>query len=120
MSKITPTTGESVEATHRKSFTPKQRLETLLAFKGRCAKCGEKIGDDPFEINHRVPLFQGGKHEPDNWEPIHRSCHRELTDGKHAKENAKIRRLRIKQLPKEQQPKAQPIRGRGFRSRWAP
>lgn len=115
MTRIAPSTGETVEATERKPMTAKRRLEVLLEHKGRCARCGEKITDGEWDANHRVPLFQGGADDLSNLEPLHRACHRELTDGKHAAENAKIRRLQTKfNTPRSLWPKAP---GGGFRRR---
>jgi 5-methylcytosine-specific restriction endonuclease McrA len=109
---------EPVPATPRKAMTPKRKLEVLIANNGRCAKCGDKITDAEWDANHIIPLFQGGADEIANLEPMHRQCHRELTSEKHAGENAKIRRLLIKNGPPEARPKAQPIRSRGFPRRY--
>lgn len=116
-SQVAAKDGSPVEPTPRKSFTPKQRLECLIAFKGRCAKCGEKI-IGPFEINHIKPLFDEGPHELSNWEPVHKVCHKPIT-AKQAASRAKSDRLRIKNGPPEQRPPpTQKLKGRGFPKRW--
>lgn len=114
MSRIAPSDGETVSATPRKSFTPKQRLEVLLAHKDRCARCKDKITDAEWEVNHIIPISQGGPHEPDNWEPVHKACHKDIS-AEHAGQNAKIKRLQVKHsTPRDQWPKAP---GGGFRRR---
>jgi 5-methylcytosine-specific restriction endonuclease McrA len=119
MSPISPMQREAVEPTPRKSFTPKQRIETLLAFRGRCAKCGEKIPDGGFQINHIKPLHDGGAHAPDNWEPVHIDCHKVISAGQ-AKARAKSDRLRLKNLPADEHPQpARKLQGKAFpKSRW--
>lgn len=99
-------------------MTPKQRAELLLAFKGRCARCQTKIMDGEWEANHVIPLFQLREGDPQGFEPVHKQCHRELTDGDHAKDNAKLRRLIAKQKPRDQWPATQKIKSAGFRRRW--
>lgn len=86
---------EVVEPTARKAFTPRQRLETLMAAKGRCKACQAKVGDE-FDIDHIIPLFQGGKHEPDNWQVLCVPCHRGVKTPADATTNAKLRRLKAK------------------------
>jgi len=87
------TIAEPVENTPRKGFTPRQRIETLLACKGRCVKCAEKVGDD-FEIDHRIPLAQGGLHEPGNWQIVCKPCHL----GKSRGDNADTRKAKRRML----------------------
>ena len=118
-SRIVPASGEPVDPTPRASMTAKRKLEVLLAHKGCCAKCGEKITDGEWDANHIIPLFQGGADDNSNLEPLHRRCHRELTDGKHAAENAKLRRLIAKySTPLSEWPRTQKIPSRKMRRRW--
>jgi len=94
---------EPVHPTKRKAFTRKQRAEAFLRAEGRC-ECGCKTKiTGPFDINHILPLFQGGLHEPSNWEVLLPEHHRELTKV-HAGQNAKIRRLLVKHDPDREKP----------------
>lgn len=103
---------ERVEATPRKAFTKKQRAEAFLRAEGRCqCGCGTKI-TGPFDINHKIPLAHGGKHEPGNWEVLLPEHHRELTKV-HATQTAKIKRLLIKHDPDREKPISR-IANRGF------
>lgn len=97
----------AVDPPKRVHLTPPQRARLLLAFNGRCARCKEKIMDGQWEANHVTPLFQLREGDPQGFEPVHKTCHRELTDGKHAAENAKLRRTKFKhETPRDQWPKA--------------
>lgn len=101
---------ERVEPTPRRSFTKKQRAEAFMRAGGRCEVCGEKLTGD-YEIDHRVSLFLGGKHEPSNWRVVCKlTCHREIT-GKQAGVHAKVRRI-IKSLT-EPKPESR-LKSRGF------
>jgi 5-methylcytosine-specific restriction endonuclease McrA len=51
-----------------------------------CQSCGAKAT----EIDHIVPVSQGGSHEPDNLRAICRDCHRRKT---HAETVAGVRRF---------------------------
>jgi 5-methylcytosine-specific restriction endonuclease McrA len=86
---------EEVGPTPRKALSHKQRLEVLLAGKGRCSLCGEKI-DGPFDVDHRIPLFRGGADDITNMTPMHPACHRGTKTPVDAKANAKLRRLKAK------------------------
>jgi 5-methylcytosine-specific restriction endonuclease McrA len=110
---------EPVEVFSRKSLTPKQRLELLMACKGRCVKCSTKLFDK-WEADHRIPLAQGGKHEPENWQSLCKPCHA----GKTAIDNPDTLRAKRRQLKHTGQwPEAKGNRklsGRGFEKRWTP
>jgi 5-methylcytosine-specific restriction endonuclease McrA len=74
VNRLAPSTGEPVAIAPRRKLTPKQRLEVLIAGKGRCEICGEKI-IDAFDIDHRVPLALGGADDASNWRALHPDCH---------------------------------------------
>lgn len=104
---------EPVELSARKSFTPKQRLEILLASDGRCKICQEKIIGD-FEIEHRVPIALGGTNDPSNLEAVHpQPCHSGKTKAD-VKSIAKAKRLERKANPETR--KAPTMKGRGFQT----
>ena len=52
----------------------------LVAQKGRCACCGEKLGVD-YHLDHIIPLALGGGHEDSNIQLLHSRCNLQ----KHAK-----------------------------------
>jgi 5-methylcytosine-specific restriction endonuclease McrA len=116
---------EPVEKTPRQSFTPKQRLETLMAGRGRCKLCAVKLGDE-WEADHIIPLGQGGKHEPGNWQALCKPCHHDKTHGTTTArgDNDETRRAKRRQLKHTGQwPEAKGNRklsGRGFEKRWTP
>lgn len=88
--------------TPRKALTNRQRLQLLIANKGRCCICGQKIEgyrerwDDydlnsiPFVDEHIVPLWADGTNEFSNRGPAHERCAREKT-AKEATERARVR-----------------------------
>jgi len=45
----------------------------ILAQKGKCACCGEILGDD-YHLDHIMPLALGGKHEDSNIQLLHARC----------------------------------------------
>lgn len=118
MTRIAPITPEPVEPTPRRPMTPKRRLEVLLSHKGRCARCGEKINDEPWIANHRVPLAMGGADDLANLEPLHKRCDGEITPTD-IRRIAKVKRIRLKhrgEFPKS----PRPLKGRGFQRRYVP
>lgn len=105
---------EPVEATPRKAFSKKQRAEAFLRAEGRCeCGCETKI-TGPFELNHKIPLFHGGAHEPSNWEVLLPEHHRELTKV-HAAQSGKIRRILKRDDPDQPKPTSR-LRSRGWGS----
>ncbi len=79
MTRIAPKSGEPVEPTPRGAMTPKRRLELLLAYDGKCARCKLKISGMGWVANHIAPLALGGLDELGNLEPLHKDCDREVT-----------------------------------------
>lgn len=86
----------------RRALTDKQRLEMLIANKGRCVICGLEIAgyreawDDydlasiPFIDEHLNPLWLSGTNEFKNRGPAHLKCAQEKTS-KEAGERSKVR-----------------------------
>ena len=55
----------------------KQRAH-LLANATHCKACGEPATpDDPFEIDHIIPIASGGTDTPTNLRVVHRTCNRQ-------------------------------------------
>lgn len=80
----------------RKGFTGKERAQVHAAFDGRCVDCDRQVGLS-FHIDHRIPLFRGGKHEFANWQLMCGSCHENKT-GIEATGNAKVRRIEDREV----------------------
>lgn len=55
-------------------FTESDRLELIEEYEGRCAYCGTK--PDTLEMDHIVPLCQGGPHTKRNVVPACFACNR--------------------------------------------
>ncbi|MEI6439017.1 MAG: HNH endonuclease signature motif containing protein [Alphaproteobacteria bacterium] len=105
---------DPVEIPDRKSLTPKQRLEVLLAFNGRCAKCREKIAG-AFEVDHVKARGLGGLNDLSNYEPLHPACHAGKTPGD-VRRIAKAKRQAKACVPRDpdEPRKASTLKGRGF------
>ncbi len=97
-----------VVATKRRSMGAARRLRIFAAHDGVCGWCHEAIEpDQPFEIDHAVPLWFGGSDDDGpNAYPIHGECHRLKTFGRGRDRRryadlsniAKTRRLRAARL----------------------
>lgn len=115
--RIAPSDGATVEATPRLSMTPARRAKVLAKSDGHCSY-PECRSTDRLEIDHIIALFLGGKETDANLTALCYDHHKQKT-ARDARLSAKVRRLKIKQLPKAEQPRAQTIRSAKFRSRWA-
>lgn len=89
------------------------RLRVFERYAGVCQLTHRKIrAGDEWDLDHRTPLRDGGKHAEDNLWPVLRSKHREKTAAE-ATARAKVDRLRAKHLgiwPKSKRP----LKSRGF------
>ncbi len=105
---------DPVEIAPRKSLTKKQRLEVLLAFNGRCAKCREKIVG-AFDVDHVEARGLGGPNALENYEPLHPACHGEKTPGD-IRRIAKAKRQTKACVPRDPDEPRKPstLKGRGF------
>lgn len=110
-SRIASKSGETVEPTVRGAMTPKRRAELMLAYGGRCARCGEKIMKPGWVANHIVPLALGGPDELGNLEPLHKACDGEITP-KDISRIAKTKRLIKKDVGQAREPSR--LQSRGF------
>lgn len=63
----------------RLRISPQKRLHIAASQEYKCAKCRELFGDGVFEIDHKVPLWRGGKDAFDNMRALCRKCHGEKT-----------------------------------------
>ena len=101
---------EKIEATPRKAFTQKQRAEAFLRAGGRCELCANKL-TGTWELDHRVSLWMGGAHEPDNWQCLCVACHRNAKTPADATARAKVKRLEKKADPVTRKPSRMQSRG---------
>lgn len=114
-----------VDATPRKRLTLAERLTILARQDDLCAGCREtliwtvidgKSVYGPMIDEHIVPLWSGGSNDLSNRELRCVPCAKAKTR-KEATERAKVMRIQAKLKPRDQWPKAAPIRSRGFQRR---
>lgn len=117
MSRVVPSSGDAVEATPRKGCSRKEREQVIAKSDGHCSYPGCE-STDRLEIDHVIALFLGGKESIENYAALCYAHHKQKTalDQRLA---AKVRRLRIKQEPREFWPKAQKFPKRKLRGRWS-
>ena len=60
--------------TKRRRITPFVAKKVAAFHKWRCAACGELLTED-FEIDHHIPLHNGGSDDIANLRPLHKKCH---------------------------------------------
>lgn len=52
------------------------RLRVYDRYSGKCSNCGMEIGArNPWEIDHKIALVNGGLHAESNLRPLCRGCH---------------------------------------------
>lgn len=79
----------------RRTFSPSTYAAIIERQNGRCAcGCHEALGEDPraFDFDHIVPLWLGGKDEPENLQALKPKHHSPKTS-KEAGQRAKIARI---------------------------
>lgn len=112
MSRILPQAYEPVVPLARRSFTDAQRCAVLRAYNAKCAGCAADLRHVRWDIDHRIALELGGRHEIANWQPLCVDpCHR-LKTKKDVKAIAKSRRIRKREAGETIT--RNPIRSRGF------
>jgi hypothetical protein len=67
----------------RTSFTANQRLAILKRFNFKCNKCQCDITDNKFDIDHIIPLANGGTNKADNLQPLCKPCHGDKCSDEH-------------------------------------
>ena len=104
---------EPVEIAKRISFSPKRRAEVLLANGGRCYLTNAKIAaGDAWDVEHVIPLAQGGTNDLANLKPALASAHK-VKSATDAANTAKAKRLAGETC----QGQGKPIPARGFSDR---
>lgn len=58
----------------RKKLTKAQRLRVYNMYGGRCAYCGRHIRYEDMQVDHMVPLHNGGEDNEENYAPACRMC----------------------------------------------
>lgn len=58
----------------RKKLTKAQRLRVYNMYGGRCAYCGRPIRYEDMQVDHMVPLYNGGADNEENYVPACRMC----------------------------------------------
>lgn len=82
----------------RLKLAPTRRLAHFLAAGGRCAGCGMRIGPGQrWDLDHIVPLSEGGSNGEDNLQVLCRTCHGGKTRREQS-EAGKARRRRLRHL----------------------
>jgi 5-methylcytosine-specific restriction endonuclease McrA len=95
----------------RKALSKKKKLELLIKFP-RCPMCGEKWESlSEIDWDHSLPLALGGKQTDDNWQPLHRTCHKQKTKSDVSRISKSARLARKRLCPKTSKKK---IPSRGF------
>lgn len=60
---------------NRKTFSTQMRLRIFNKFKGHCAYCGREFASiKEMQVDHVIPLKNGGSNEFDNLYPACRKC----------------------------------------------
>lgn len=94
----------------RRSITAKERVAIFNRWGGVCHICKGKIEGKGWDVEHVIPLAQGGEDGGDNLRPAHIDCHKEKT-AVDAADTAKAKRREAKHIgawkPKRPFPKRQ-------------
>lgn len=76
----------------RRSLSTKARVALFQAADGLCHICTGRIAvGEAWEVEHVIPLAQGGEDGGDNLRPAHVKCHRDKT-AKDAADTARAKR----------------------------
>jgi 5-methylcytosine-specific restriction protein A len=84
----------------RRGITSNMRARIFLDAQGVCHICGIRIQaetGEPWDVEHRKPLWLGGTDDEANMAPAHIHCHR-LKNAGEAPERAKSDRIRNRHL----------------------
>ena len=78
----------------RRRFHPRVIWSLLKRQKLLCGECGAKLSH-PVHLDHILPIWLGGKDEPENLQAVHEGCHK-LKTAQEATNRAKMRRIQEK------------------------
>lgn len=84
---------EWIAKTDDAKVPPRVRLRVFLDYEGKCWLSGRKIAPgEPWELEHKVALCNGGEHRENNLAPALRDKHREKTAEDVAEKSAVYRK----------------------------
>lgn len=78
----------------RKPLSPSRREKFRILKNGICNECGDNVGNS-FDIDHLIPLENGGKDDESNFQLLCKPCHKLKTKAD-IKIIAKVRSIRQK------------------------
>ena len=82
----------------RRHISTKERVAIFQRHDGKCHICGAVIWpNDAWDVEHIIPLAQGGDDEGDNLAPAHRCCHAAKTR-RDAADTARAKRLEARHI----------------------
>ena len=68
--------GQSFRHNKRRSFSERERAEIFSACDGKCANCNRRIPSGmEWDIDHRIPLADGGNNDDGNLQVLCEFCH---------------------------------------------
>lgn len=97
----------------RRPLSTKARVALFARWNGECHICGGKIAaGQAWQVEHVIPLAQGGDDHGDNLRPAHTKCHTAKT-AKDAADTAKAKRREAIHIGAKAPPRVK-IKSRGF------
>lgn len=98
----------------RRTIPTRERVAIFQRWDGLCCICWGKISvGEGWDLDHTIPLAQGGEDEASNLRPVHRKCHAIKTK-KDAADTAKAKRREAVHLGAKQSRNPMPF-GRNSR-----
>ena len=67
------------QTSKRHSFTEYEKQAICSTYDYKCAKCSSNLIDRDFDIDHIVPIANGGKNSVENLQPLCKICHKRKT-----------------------------------------
>lgn len=82
----------------RRKISTRERVAIFQRWNGECHICGGRITvGEGWDVEHLIPLAQGGDDDGDNLRPAHRKCHAVKTK-KDAADTARAKRREAKHI----------------------
>lgn len=102
----------------RRRLSNTARVALFQAHDGRCHICGGKIAaGEAWEVEHVIPLAQGGDDDEANMRPAHAKCHKAKT-AKDAADTARAKRREARHIGAHRAKRPMPgSRASGLRKR---
>lgn len=70
-----------------------RRIRIIDRYLNRCHRCGEVFDTADLEVDHRIPLSEGGADTDENCAPICKPCHRSKTAAEAARAKAATQQM---------------------------